>query len=354
MWTYNYSNEYELYHYGVKGMRWGVRRFQNKNGTLTSAGKKRYSDDKSSKDKIDDNAESTKGKKFKLTSKQKKAIKIGVAVAGTALAAYGAYRLYGAYTGKGMKIDPNTGLRLLNKDMTDAQHLSEINPGRIKLLSRATKNLEIINGSSENCMLCTTAYEARKRGFDIRAGLSTTGYMPDQLFSKIYKNYKGTDKINASLNRDITLKNLNDYVLKQGDGARGNIIVWWPFGGGHSMIWENSGGKVKFMDGQTGQVYNDFAREILKHATTNRPIEMLRTDNLDFNYSNLKNVMNTSTKLKTYVDHGGEVAVNLMKSPEMQTIGASALAAGYVSYLAYEHHQYNKSANSFNNGDEKK
>ena len=33
----------ELYHYGVKGMHWGVRRFQNSDGTLTAAGKKRYS-----------------------------------------------------------------------------------------------------------------------------------------------------------------------------------------------------------------------------------------------------------------------------------------------------------------------
>lgn len=31
----------ELYHWGVKGMKWGVRRYQNKDGTLTAAGKKR-------------------------------------------------------------------------------------------------------------------------------------------------------------------------------------------------------------------------------------------------------------------------------------------------------------------------
>ena len=32
----------ELYHHGVKGMKWGVRRYQNPDGSLTAAGKKRY------------------------------------------------------------------------------------------------------------------------------------------------------------------------------------------------------------------------------------------------------------------------------------------------------------------------
>lgn len=37
MSTYGY-----LAHHGVKGMKWGVRRYQNEDGSLTEAGKKRY------------------------------------------------------------------------------------------------------------------------------------------------------------------------------------------------------------------------------------------------------------------------------------------------------------------------
>jgi hypothetical protein len=35
------ENYNELYHWGIKGQKWGVRRYQNKDGTLTPAGKKR-------------------------------------------------------------------------------------------------------------------------------------------------------------------------------------------------------------------------------------------------------------------------------------------------------------------------
>lgn len=40
-----FISEGELYHYGIKGQKWGVRRYQNDDGSLTPSGKKRYSDD---------------------------------------------------------------------------------------------------------------------------------------------------------------------------------------------------------------------------------------------------------------------------------------------------------------------
>lgn len=42
-WYYSgfpYSDE--LYHHGIKGQRWGIRRYQNEDGSLTTAGKIRY------------------------------------------------------------------------------------------------------------------------------------------------------------------------------------------------------------------------------------------------------------------------------------------------------------------------
>ena len=46
-----YITNNQLYHHGIKGQKWGVRRFQDKNGRLTAAGRKRYAEDGSARSK---------------------------------------------------------------------------------------------------------------------------------------------------------------------------------------------------------------------------------------------------------------------------------------------------------------
>ena len=72
--TGSFMSEEELYHFGVKGMKWGVRRYQNEDGSFTNAGKKRYSDMKnvnSNKDKRVDNTAKTPKKGFIQRRKDK-------------------------------------------------------------------------------------------------------------------------------------------------------------------------------------------------------------------------------------------------------------------------------------------
>lgn len=68
----------ELYHFGIKGMHWGIRRFQRNDGTLTSSGKKRYGD----------RNPGSHGNASKISPRTKKiAIGVGAGVAATAVSA---------------------------------------------------------------------------------------------------------------------------------------------------------------------------------------------------------------------------------------------------------------------------
>lgn len=69
-----YISNGELHHWGIKGMRWGQRRYQNKDGSLTPAGRKRYEKEmerlKAEKRKIR-NEKATANKLRKLEELQK-------------------------------------------------------------------------------------------------------------------------------------------------------------------------------------------------------------------------------------------------------------------------------------------
>ena len=82
----------ELYHHGVKGMKWGVRRA--KKNTVETSGR---SDTSKSRRELTPEQKA---------ARRKKAIKIGAAAVGTALAVYGAKKIHDAIR------DKNTELRI--------------------------------------------------------------------------------------------------------------------------------------------------------------------------------------------------------------------------------------------------
>lgn len=59
-----------LYHHGIKGQKWGIRRFQNKDGSLTAAGRKRRGEgdgDNGTNSSKDETPEETRSRLLKST-----------------------------------------------------------------------------------------------------------------------------------------------------------------------------------------------------------------------------------------------------------------------------------------------
>lgn len=122
--------ENELYHWGIKGMKWGVRRYQNKDGSYTSAGRKHKRDNwsedaktvaeiKKKSVKEMTNAELRKlNERTRLENERKQlnpgVIQKGLKVAGTIVAATGTILALQSNGGKMIALGKNVGNKIID------------------------------------------------------------------------------------------------------------------------------------------------------------------------------------------------------------------------------------------------
>lgn len=300
-----------LYHYGIKGQKWGVRRFQKKDGTLTSEGKKRYSEDSDSK-KTDDNQSKDVPQKEKkqLTRKQK------AAIAGAAIvAAYATYKFIDSgkanqLIAKGRAALGHTEPDGFNKNILLANKRLDSDGIMETVVSRINPDYGGV-GTKNNCRRCTFAYEMSRRGYDVKATKSLTGtgqnglglgramskkitgfwslvnetaFNPDSDVAQMVNKGKGfgTKKVPKLASDEGFAKSIFHELSGYKNGARGELAVEWAAGGRHSMAWEIVKGKPVIFDCQTGKKYDtpdmfkDLGDSIIDAGTT-------RLDNLDLN-----------------------------------------------------------------------
>lgn len=322
-----YESEY-LAHHGVKGQKWGVRRWQNGDGSLTSAGRIHYGYGKG-REKSGANQITTYGAKGGLAKRLEKSLqersnvtvtKDGrvmtkdvsknlqdglnvktVAETGRLVAqamslnpvAIGALALKGAgqisasiKTKKVEKnnaageLDKKTGFHKKDREYSTKEDVQSVNP----------KFRNFTDGSKNNCMLCSMTYDLRARGFAVSANKSTTGFMADDI-SRWYpksrpvkiddKNEKG------KYSKKVQVENTIKAVEKQGPGARGVLTVSWDMGGGHALAYEvGPSGKMQILECQAGKIY-DKPEKLLKRV---HGVSYTRLDNVDFNADLIKEV----------------------------------------------------------------
>jgi len=278
-------------------MRWGVRRFQDKHGRLTKAGRKRYNVDESKK------AKNGSSQKKGLTDKQKRALKIGAAAVATALVAYGSYRLYKSgkldpfiekgrtrvdnlLAGKGIantkingfdsvpkqtikvavQVDPSTGFKLGAKE-TVREAVTKVNP----------------SGGNTNCRACSIASILRMRGLDVEALGNVQGGSLREAVEDCFKGAKVAEVYSPSKER------VTNYILKRcGEGSSGVMSARYNTPAGkfeHAISWAVKDGAVSFFDGQKSL---DDCASYLNNLASDGSAEIARLDNLELNLDGIK------------------------------------------------------------------
>lgn len=195
-------------------------------------------------------------------------------------------------------VDKATGFKKKTKQMSRKEDLNQVNPGFYNWNAN-TKN---------NCMLCTTTYDLRRRGYDVTANKSTSGFETDAIkdwypdaeiktvksepipqiqgdYITLNNEYWAEQPSRAKKNAE----NLLNELEKQPEGARGNLMVTWAgFSGGHSMAYEIVNGEVMILDGQSNKIYDSESEIMDLLSNCDGDLQYARLDNVDVNPEAIK------------------------------------------------------------------
>lgn len=303
MWEYRYSDE--LYHYGVKGMKWGVRKKQDHKSGRTSNKKK------------DENKEKQKG----LTDKQKKAIKIGAIAVASTLVVIGGYKVYKKYNGKsyGIGLDKQDTSTVGSSLKSFTDNLDDI--GLNKKVSKSSRSIDLDkvnpNRSSSdlqyhtNCGNCSIAYELRRRGYDVEAKGNPIG-MRTSHFGEFFNNLSSDSFTNVSIEdnmtkgSDIKKKVSSTLINKYPDDSRG-VVFFTHHNGSHYFNWEKTKGEILYTDSQLNVedisiIFDDYSHK-LSRKNGHGGIECIRLDNAEINPGRIKSIVqNVGEKLSDNSD----------------------------------------------------
>lgn len=338
-----YYNNY-LAHHGVQGQKWGVRRYQNKDGSLKPAGKEHkknlstvketkakdgstyYTNTSAHQHKSGDTTTEGNGKKerrslvgsvlgmYGATAAQvalasTTGLVMPVALATTSLTALaGTATIVGgdvqahkankkakefAKEREGEKVDPKTGFHKKNKEYTLEEDIERVNP-EYNTWATNTKT---------NCVCCTNTLELRLRGYDVTAKKTDKGYV-DEDQRDFFKNTKtkmivGSKTDNEIINapgfridekskKTMVDSTIND--LKKGKKQRGDMsIVWDGSLSGHSVMYMNDGKDIKIIDAQINKQYvgEKECREFLNQTSQ---VCLTRLDDKQINTKYIKEV----------------------------------------------------------------
>lgn len=298
----------ELYHYGIKGQKRGVRRFQNEDGSYTALGRTsqdghgRYSN-------IKDDEKSESSKKG-LTDKQKKYIKIGLAVAGTALLTVGA--IYAYKNKDAIKKYINIGaskIGLLKNKVYDVKDISIVDPegllGRGSLTGKISEAVKDVNPSREanHCQQNVVASCLKFMGAgDITTKEGTWSIKPGTIVDKVFKGFSES-KIKQPNVLFNTADDASSWIIKRlkpVNGSCGSISMNLKNQGenGHAIMWFMQDDKIKFTD-PFARTDNNGGFKVIEDASfyfgnlfSNTGATISRLDDKEINYDGLKEFFN--------------------------------------------------------------